>query len=119
MTPAVMAGGLKRDPTGIPTHSDNQSIVKERIYFDRAKPALLHNDITLIDNALTRPWTVAKTYERDESRYPYWRESNCPAVTANMQIGSELYYLSADRELMPTRKDQPPPDLKYFEQSRK
>jgi hypothetical protein len=29
-------------------------------------------------------------------------------------IGKELYYLSPDRELMPTRKDQPPPDLSYF-----
>jgi hypothetical protein len=29
-------------------------------------------------------------------------------------IGKELYYLSPDGELMPTRKDQPPPDLSYF-----
>jgi hypothetical protein len=31
-----------------------------------------------------------------------------------VQIGKESYYLSADGLLMPTRKDQPPPDLKYF-----
>ena len=36
-----------------------------------------------------------------------------------MLIGNELYYLSADRQLMPTRKQQPPPDLRYFNQSGK
>src|SRR5215470_4062369 len=41
------------DPTGMPTHVDNQSIVKERIYLDKASPDVLHNDVTLIDHALT------------------------------------------------------------------
>jgi hypothetical protein len=36
-----------------------------------------------------------------------------------MLIGKELYYLSGDRELMPTRKDQPPPSFKYFNQTQK
>ena len=27
---------------------------------------------------------------------------------------TEHYFLSADGKLMPTRKDQPPPDLRYF-----
>jgi hypothetical protein len=107
------------DPTGLPTHSDNQSIVKERIYFDKADPGVLHDDITLFDNALTRPWTVLKTYRRSPVTYPYWREGNCASVTANVQIGKELYYYSADRELMPTRKEQPPPDLRYFNQAGK
>src|SRR5438132_8054130 len=43
------------DPTGLPTHADNQSIIKERIYFDKAVPGLLHDEITLIDKAFTRP----------------------------------------------------------------
>ena len=34
-------------------------------------------------------------------------------------IGKELYWLGANRALMPTRKGQPPPDLKYFNQTRK
>jgi hypothetical protein len=29
-------------------------------------------------------------------------------------IGKEDYFLSADGALMPSRKDQPPPDLRYF-----
>jgi hypothetical protein len=29
-------------------------------------------------------------------------------------IGKENYFLAYDGTLMPTRKDQPPPDLRYF-----
>jgi hypothetical protein len=29
-------------------------------------------------------------------------------------IGKENYFLSADGMLMPAKKDQPPPDLRYF-----
>jgi hypothetical protein len=32
-------------------------------------------------------------------------------------IGKEGYWVSADGNLMPIRKDQPPPDLKYFKQT--
>ena len=53
------------DPTGMPTHADNQSIVKERIFLDKADPSILHDEITLIDHAFTRPWTVLKTYRRN------------------------------------------------------
>ena len=107
------------DPTGLPTHADNQSIVRERIFFDQADPKLLHDEITLIDNALTRPWTVLKTYRRDGARYPIHAEQNCAGTTANILIGKELYYLSAERLLMPTRKGQPPPDLRYFPEAQK
>jgi hypothetical protein len=31
-------------------------------------------------------------------------------------IGGEHYYLSGEGFLMPVRKDQPPPDLRYFKQ---
>ena len=33
---------------------------------------------------------------------------------ARVKIEDENYFLGADGKLMPTRKDQPPPDLKYF-----
>ena len=107
------------DPTGLPTHADNQSIVRERIFFDKAVPTILHDEITLIDNALTRPWTVLKNYRRDPDKHPIHAEQDCAGTTANILIGKELYYLSAERLLMPTRKDQPPPDLKYFPNGQK
>ncbi len=34
-------------------------------------------------------------------------------------VGKDAYFLSADRNLMPTRKDQPPPDLRNFGQASK
>jgi hypothetical protein len=106
------------DPTGIPTHVDNQSIVKERIYLDASDPPVLHDDVTLIDHALTRPWSVSKTYRRNADPQPIWREENCPGVTLLTKIGNELYFKGADGKLLPTRKDQPPPDLRYFNRTR-
>jgi hypothetical protein len=34
-------------------------------------------------------------------------------------LGKDNYFLSADGLLMPARRDQPPPDLKYFRQTKK
>ena len=34
-------------------------------------------------------------------------------------IGKENYFVSGDGYLMPARKDQPPPDLRYFKPARK
>jgi hypothetical protein len=45
-----------------PLHDDNGTIVEECICLDQADRNLLHDDITTIDNALTRPWLVKKTY---------------------------------------------------------
>ena len=36
-----------------------------------------------------------------------------------VRIGKEPYYQSQDGYLMPVKKDQPPPDLRYFNQPRK
>jgi hypothetical protein len=44
--------------TGLPLHHDNQSIFKERIHLDKTDPNILPDEITVIDHALTRPWTV-------------------------------------------------------------
>jgi hypothetical protein len=107
------------DPTGLPTHSDNQSIVMERIYLDRDAPGLLHDEVTLIDHAFTRPWTVLKTFRRGPGPYPNWIDEPCPVVTRLVKIGDELYFKGGDDKLMPTRKDQPPPDLRYFKQATK
>ena len=107
------------DPAGMPTHTDNQSIVKERLFLDKDNPALLHDEITLEDHAFTRPWTVLKTYRRMPNRSPDWPEDACSSDNELIKIGAETYYRGADGNLMPTRKDQPPPDLRYFRASRK
>jgi len=60
---------------------------------------------------------VIRTYHRD--RNPNWLETICGEDEHQVKIGREQYYLSGDGHLMPTRKDQPPPDLRYFNQARK
>jgi hypothetical protein len=102
------------DASGLPLHRDNQSIFKERIYLDPTNPDMLHDQITVVDHALTRPWTVDKRYTRDANRLAEWPESVCTEVNSQVFIGKELYYMSADGNLMPTRKGQRPPDLRYF-----
>ena len=114
----LLKGPRALDPAGMPTHADNKSIVKERIYFDKANASLLHDEITLIDNAFTRPWTVLKTYRRAPEKYPDWPEDSCDSEGL-VKIGKQTYFRSADGTIMPTNKDQPPPDLRYFNQSRK
>jgi hypothetical protein len=106
------------DPAGMPTHADNESIVKERFILDKDNPALLHDEIMLEDHAFTRPWTVLKTYRRVPNRFPDWPEDACSSDNELIKIGTETYYRGADGNLMPTRKNQPPPDLRYFTQSR-
>jgi hypothetical protein len=46
------------ESTGIPLSEDNRTIVKEKIYLDKADPDIMHNIITIIDDAFTHPWTV-------------------------------------------------------------
>ncbi len=76
------------DNAGTPLHADNATVIKERIYRDKQNPDLLHDEMTTID-----------------------------VGNNHVQIGNEAYFLSADGHLMPTKKNQPPPDLRYFTQN--
>jgi len=109
------------DATGLPLHFDNQSIFKERIFRDKDDPKILHDVITTIDHALTRPWTVDKKYVHSPNPRPRWGEVSCAENMNNsmIAIGRESYYMSGDGMLMPVRKNQPPPDLRYFKQTQK
>src|SRR5262249_18460937 len=46
------------ESSGLPLHKDNKTIVRERIYLDKANSDILHDEVTTFDHALTRPWTV-------------------------------------------------------------
>lgn len=102
------------DATGIPFHEDNEAIIKERFYLDKADKNLLHDDITSFDHALTQPWTKNRTYKRSEQARPVWSEEACAADNSMVKIGDDAYFLSSDGKLMPVRKGQAPPDTKYF-----
>jgi len=107
------------DASGLPLHFDNQSLFKERIYRDKADAKILHDEITVIDHALTRPWTVDKKYVLEGTSRLEWDEAYCTENTVYIGIGKDDYFLSGDGLLMPARKDQPPPDLRYFKQTEK
>jgi hypothetical protein len=107
------------DNTGLMLHPDNQSVIKERIYLDKTDPNSLHDEITVEDHALTRPWTVMKVYKRDANPKRVWREDVCVENNPHVGIGGDTYMLSADGYLMPVKKGQKPPDLRYFEQVKK
>jgi hypothetical protein len=101
------------EPSGLPLHADNQTVVKERIYRDKADGGVLHDEITTIDHALTRPWTVTQSYRRETREI--WVDNTCSEFNSHVVIGREHYFLSGERLLMPVRKNQPPPDLRYFD----
>ncbi len=107
------------DATGLPLHYDNESVFRERIHLDKTDPNVLHDEITVVDHALTKPWTVDKRYLRNPDLHPKWPEYYCGELNAQVTIGKENYFLSADGRLMPTRKDQPPPDLEFFKPPQK
>jgi hypothetical protein len=102
---------------GIPLHKDNQTVINERIYLDKTDRDVLRADISVTDHALTRPWSVARKYGR--SKTPFWSEYVCEEGNQQVLLGKENYMISADGYLMPIKKDQPPPDLKYFDQASK
>jgi len=105
-------GPRAMDSTGLPLHKDNETVVKERIFLDRNNKDRLHNEITTIDNAFTRPWTVTKTYVRE--RNPRWAEYSCQPPPDAAFIGLDEYRLGPDGKLRPLYDSQPAPDLRYF-----
>jgi hypothetical protein len=105
------------DQQGIPLHDDGQSIIKERFFLDKADKDLLHLEITTFDHALTEPWPVAKIFRREPD--PIWMFVDCSEDNHHVWVGKDDYFISADGYLMPTKKDQPPPDTRYFKQIRK
>jgi hypothetical protein len=106
------------DASGLPLHFDNESLFKERIWRDKADPKILHDEITVIDHALTRPWTVDKKYVLNPNPRPQWPEYYCGEYNAQIVLGKDNYFLSADGLLMPARKGQSAPDLRYFKTSK-
>ncbi len=113
-----MKGPRSFDPAGLPLAFDNQSIFKERVYADKADPNTLYDEITTIDHALSRPWTITKKFVRMPNEQVEWIEEVCAEGNMDVEIGGVGYFLSGDGHLMPTKKGQPPPDLRNFNQQR-
>ena len=107
------------ESSGIPMHPDNETVVNERLSLDKSDPNVLHDVITTYDHALTRPGTVDKRYLRVPQEKVIYYENECSEYNQHVIIGKEGYYLSADGYLMPVKKGQKPPDLRYFKETQK
>jgi hypothetical protein len=112
-----LKGPRTLDASGLPLDPDNLTIVKERFFLDAANHNRLHDQITTIDHAYARPWTVTRDYNRLDHSPAV--ETNCAAENHYVIVNKETYFISVDGYLMPTKKDQRPPDLKNFKQSAK
>jgi hypothetical protein len=108
------------DASGIPFHSDNEAVFKERIYLDKNNKNRLHDDITSYDHALDHPWTKNRVYQRNPGElHPVWNEDACATANPWIRIEKEAYFMDPNGRLMPVYKNQPPPDLSYFKQTAK
>ena len=115
-TLVIETRGLKNphsyDSSGLPFHADDGAIIRERLSIDKSDPEFMLNEVTVIDHALTRPWTVTRRYHHVAD--PKWVEYFCAEDNHHVVIGQEEYLVSESGYLMPTRKDQAPPDLRNF-----
>jgi hypothetical protein len=102
------------EASGIMLHADNQSVIKERFSLDRSDKTLLLDEITVIDDALTRPWTVIKKYRHESDPNYFWHFNDCAEDNHHVRIGKDDYFISENGYLMPVKKNQAPPDLRYF-----
>jgi hypothetical protein len=107
------------EASGIRLHDDGKTIIKERIYLDKTDKTTLYDEITTIDNALTRPWAITKKYRRESNPHLVWHFNDCSENNHHVFIGDDSYYVSGDGFLMPVKKGQKPPDLRYFKSSGK
>ena len=122
--PLTLAFPAAGSPIGRPPAVDRlvdglKDQVKEQglwgIFLDKDNKNILRDEITTIDHALTRPWTVTKNYHREPN--PVWHFNDCAENNHHVWIGKDNYMVSGDGYLMPVKKNQAPPDLKYFRQS--
>jgi hypothetical protein len=103
------------DTSGTPFHQDSEAVVTEKLYADKNNPNILHDEITTIDHGLSRPWTVTRSYSRaGPDVLLEWSEFLCTADDTRIEIADQIYKLSPEGLLMPVRKGQKPPDLRYF-----
>jgi hypothetical protein len=107
-------GPRSYEASGIILHDDNQSIIKERFSIDKTEKDLLLDEITVIDHALAHPWTVTKKYQHVAEARPIWHFNDCAEDNHHVRVGKDDYFISEDGYLMPVKKDQAPPDLRYF-----
>jgi hypothetical protein len=64
-----------------------------------------------------RPYSKTQKAIRNPNPRPVWFANVCSEDNNHVSIENEQYYRSADGKLMPSKKDQAPPDLRYFKRT--
>jgi hypothetical protein len=102
------------DVNGYPFADDGRTIIKERFFLDKSDPNIIYDEITVMDNALTQPYTKLMKALRNPNPRPIWLSEVCQEGNNWIKISDEAYYISVDGKLMPSKKGQQPPDLSLF-----
>ncbi len=99
--------------TGIALHEDNETVVRERILSRQDES---RNDAQRDHHH--RPRLHAAVDGGQALHAPaltvIWQEDNCNENNHHILIGKQNYFVDGDGYLMPARKNQQPPDLRYF-----
>ena len=66
--------------------SDGQTIIKERIYLDKADRNVLYDEITVIDHAMTRPYSKTQKAFRNPNPRPSWHSDG---VLGGQYVGQD------------------------------
>jgi hypothetical protein len=94
------------DSRAVPFHDNNHTVVREEIRLVGGKT--LEDKITTIDDALTRPWTIAQRYGRKTDKI-VWKEHLCVSGKWYLTLGEDWYIFDpATQSLAPARKGQAP-----------
>ena len=81
------------EASGLRLHDDNQTVIKERFSLDPADKSILRDEITVIDHALTRPWTVTKRYQHESDPMPIWHFNDCAEDNHHVVLGKDSYFI--------------------------
>jgi hypothetical protein len=95
------------DESGLTLHSDNMSIIRNASTSTRPTATSCTTSL-LSSTTASRPWTVMKSYKREMTSRLAWRGG--ARRSTPRQIGTEFYKLDPNGFLMPTKRNQAPPD---------
>ena len=102
----AIKGPRSFDSTAVVLHDNNETVVLEE--FRRIDESTLENTITTIDDALSGPWTVQRTYSHESfSEDVLWVEYVCAEKHRLINLGVDWYFLNKEEgTLDPTREGQ-------------
>src|SRR5439155_76791 len=87
----------------------------------RMTSAIFPFEILIVPKAtyILSDYNMPRRIHTDGRDFPAGFEPNCSEDNHQVLIGKENYFLGGDGLLMPTKKNQPKPDLRYFNQTQK